>query len=187
MSQATLPLTPAADIDLDRIKATVRAIPDFPKPGILFRDVMPVLQDPELYRQTIDWFARAVAPGSVDVVVGIESRGFIFGAPLAYALGVGFVPVRKRGKLPGDVVSHTYDLEYGTDTIEMHQGALAPHTRVLLVDDLLATGGTAGAAVKLITSQGASIVQAAFMVKLDALQGQKQLPEDLLTSVMIHY
>jgi adenine phosphoribosyltransferase len=136
-------------IAVDKIKTAIRDIPDFPKPGILFKDIMPVLKDPILLNQVVDYFYHQLKDKKVQYIVGIESRGFILGSALAYKLNAGFVPVRKHGKLPGLVERHEYDLEYGTDIIEMHTDAIEPGARVVLIDDLLATGGTAAAATKL--------------------------------------
>ncbi len=159
------------------IKALIRTIPDYPKKGIQFRDITTLLQDPVGFRMTIDRFTQRYLSGEVpfDVIVGIEARGFIIGAALAYTLGTGFVPIRKKGKLPGDVVSQEYALEYGTDTIEIHQDAIEPGARVLLVDDLLATGGTALAAAALIEKCGGTVSEMAFIVDLPDVGGAARL------------
>jgi adenine phosphoribosyltransferase len=155
----------------DDIQASIRDIPDFPKPGILFKDITPVLADPGLMKRIIDHLAERYAGQSIDAVVGMESRGFIFGTPLAIALGAAFVPARKPGKLPYDTVSFSYQLEYGSNTLEMHTDAVKHGDRVLVVDDLLATGGTANATIKLIESLGATVVEAAFVIELGFLKG----------------
>jgi adenine phosphoribosyltransferase len=157
-----------------RVTARLRDIPDFPSPGILFKDVTPVLADPSVFGDVIRDMANR-RRGSVDIIVGIEARGFIFGAALAHELGVGFVPVRKAGKLPGDVVGLTYDLEYGTATIEIHQDAFGGGERVLLVDDVLATGGTAEAACRLLQQAGAVVVAFETLVELAFLPGRDRL------------
>jgi adenine phosphoribosyltransferase len=159
------------------LKALIREIPDFPKPGILFRDITTLLQDSDGLRSTIDTLAEKCAGLAPDYIVGMESRGFIFGAPLAYKMGVGFIPVRKPGKLPAAVHTVEYELEYGTDRLEMHQDALKPGCRVLIVDDLIATGGTAGATAKLIQQIGCELAGFAFVIELKDLNGRKQLPD----------
>ncbi|MCK6502621.1 adenine phosphoribosyltransferase [Myxococcota bacterium] len=158
-----------------RLKATIRDIPDFPKPGILFKDITPVLADPKLLRATIDWFAELYAGEKIDVVVGMESRGFLFGAPLAMELSAAFAPARKPGKLPYDRVSVEYTLEYGTATLELHSDAVKAGDRVLIVDDLLATGGTARATCDLVEKLGGEVVAACFVVELGFLPGRQAL------------
>jgi len=158
------------------LKSNIRSIPDFPIPGILFRDITPVLQDPASLEGAIDMMADAYKDTKIDVVVGIEARGYILGAPIAYKLGSGFVPVRKPGKLPFDKISVDYQLEYGTNTLEMHSDAVAGGQRVLVVDDLLATGGTASAVREMITKLGGTIVGFAFLIELAALDGRAKLP-----------
>jgi adenine phosphoribosyltransferase len=157
------------------LASRIRDIPDFPVEGILFRDITTLLQDGDSFRTAIDQLHREVAGLQVDLIVGMESRGFIFAAPLAYLLGVGFVPVRKLGKLPGDTISVEYELEYGTNTLEIHQDAIEPNQRVLVVDDLLATGGTVEATVDLVRRLGGQVVAAAFLVELKALGGRARL------------
>jgi adenine phosphoribosyltransferase len=157
------------------IRSLVRDVPDFPKPGILFRDITTVLREPVAWRATVDQLCDAVDAWDFDVVVGIESRGFILGSAMAYQLGVGFVPVRKPGKLPAAVHSVDYALEYGLDSLEIHQDALSAQNRVLIVDDLLATGGTAAASVRLVGACGAEVTGAAFLVELEALGGRSPL------------
>jgi len=153
----------------------IRDVPDFPKPGILFKDITTLLKDGPAFKAAIDGLLARIGGRAVDVVVGMESRGFIFGAPVAYALGVGFVPVRKLGKLPSDVVSVEYDLEYGSATLEMHKDALAPGARVLVVDDLLATGGTVAGTIDLVKQLKGEIVAVAFLIELTALRGRERL------------
>jgi adenine phosphoribosyltransferase len=154
----------------------VRDVPDFPKPGILFRDLTPLMGDGAALCACVAVLGERVAAHRPDVVVAVESRGFIFGAPVAAALGVGFAPVRKPGKLPSQTLRRTYDLEYGTDSLEMHADAVKPSARVVIVDDLLATGGTAAATVELVREQGAIVVAAAFVVELTLLRGRARLP-----------
>ena len=158
-----------------RIRETIRDVPDFPKPGILFKDITPVLADAELFAGACDALARPARARGITHVVGIESRGFIFGAPVAQLLGVGFVPVRKPGKLPAATAREEYALEYGTDALEVHEDACDAKSRVLLVDDVLATGGTAAATCRLIERLGASVVACAFLVELGFLGGAEKL------------
>ena len=157
------------------IKSLIRTIPDFPKPGIQFRDITTLLQDPEGLRLTIEAFANRYRGQGIGKVAGIEARGFIVGAALAYELGAGFVLIRKKGKLPGTTLGEDYQLEYGTDRIELHVDAVLPGERVLLVDDLIATGGTAEAAVKLLRKAGGEVVETAFIVDLPDLGGRRRL------------
>jgi adenine phosphoribosyltransferase len=157
------------------IKSRVRTVHNYPKQGIMFRDITTVLKDPIGLRATIDELARRYKDVKIDMIAGIESRGFIIGAPLAYALGVGFVPVRKKGKLPAETIGQDYELEYGTDRIEIHIDAIAKGMRVLLVDDLIPTGGTAEAAVILIEKMGGKIVECCFMIDLPDIGGRKRL------------
>ncbi len=159
------------------LKALIREIPDFPKPGILFKDITTLLQNAEGLRYTIDVLAEKCAEFAPNCIVGMESRGFIFGAPLAYKMGIGFVPVRKPGKLPSEVHSIKYDLEYGTDCLEIHKDALQGDCRILMVDDLIATGGTAGATARLIQKTGCELVGCAFVIELKDLNGRRQLPD----------
>jgi adenine phosphoribosyltransferase len=153
----------------------VRSIPDFPKPGILFRDITPLLASPEALREAVHALAKRYRDQRVDVIAAAEARGFIFAAPLALELNVGFVPVRKPGKLPFDTHSFRYDLEYGTDSLEVHVDGFKPDQRVLLVDDLLATGGTMGACCRLVEHAGASVAGCAFVIELTGLDGAKRL------------
>ena len=161
------------------LKSLIRDIPDFPKPGILFRDITTLLRDAQGLKYTVDLFTtKCVDAGmTADFVVGMESRGFIFGAPLAYKLEAGFIPVRKKGKLPSEIHSIEYELEYGTDCLEVHQDALQPGSRVLIADDLIATGGTASATAKLIQKIGCELVGFGFIIELQELQGRKKLPD----------
>jgi adenine phosphoribosyltransferase len=159
------------------VKSLIREIPDFPKPGILFRDITTLLRDPEGLRYTIDTLTEKCTGFAPDYIVGMESRGFIFGAPLAYKLGAGFIPVRKPGKLPAAVHTVEYELEYGRDKLEMHQDALRPGSRVLIVDDLIATGGTAAATAKLVQQIGCELVGFGFIIELVDLNGRKLLPD----------
>jgi adenine phosphoribosyltransferase len=158
------------------IEPLIRAIPDFPIPGILFRDITPVLKDKQGFRAAVDLFVERFSGRGIDHVVGIEARGYIFGAPLAYAIGAGFIPVRKPGKLPHHKLSEEYALEYGTNSLEIHSDALAPGERVLVVDDLLATGGTAAATGRLLERLGARVEAFAFLVELADLNGRQALP-----------
>jgi adenine phosphoribosyltransferase len=153
----------------------VRAIPDFPKPGILFRDITPLLADPKAFHMVIDAFVERFIGHSVDAVVAIDSRGFIFGAPLASRLNTAFVPARKPGKLPAETLSVEYGLEYGRASLEMHKDALAEGSKVIVIDDLLATGGTSAAAGELVLALGARVLAYAFVVELEALQGRTKL------------
>ncbi|NJK36797.1 MAG: adenine phosphoribosyltransferase [Oscillatoriales cyanobacterium RM2_1_1] len=159
------------------LKSFVRAVPDFPKPGIVFRDITTLLNHPEALRYTIDCLSEQCAPLSPDYIVGMESRGFLFGVPLAYQLGRGFVPVRKPGKLPASVHSVAYDLEYGTDSLEIHQDAMPQDSRVLVIDDLIATGGTAGATAQLIQQAKCEVIGFGFIIELVGLEGRRQLPD----------
>jgi adenine phosphoribosyltransferase len=168
------------------LKDHIRDIPDFPRPGILFRDITPLLAHPAAFRETVDRLAERYRSENVDAVVAAEARGFIFAGPLALALNCGFVPVRKRGKLPFKTHSFEYDLEYGTDTLQMHIDAVSTGHRVLLVDDLLATGGTMGACVKMVEKLGATIVGCAFVIELDFLKGRDRLAPHPVFS-LLHY
>ncbi|MDH5719051.1 MAG: adenine phosphoribosyltransferase [Spirochaetia bacterium] len=172
------------------IRSLIRNIPDFPKPGIQFKDITPVLSDKEALKTMIEWFKISIeAAGEIELVVGIESRGFIIGSALAHEMNVGFVPIRKPGKLPFDTESASYELEYGEDSVEIHIDAVHQGQKVALVDDLLATGGTAEAAFKLLSKLGADVVASAFLIELDDLKGRKRLKSlagDNIYS-LIHY
>jgi len=157
------------------LKQHIRSIPDFPKPGILFYDISTLLAHPQAWRTTIERLAEAVSPHRPDLLVGIESRGFLVAAPLAFAIGSGFAMVRKKGKLPGKTVRYSYDLEYGTDTIEMQEDAISPGLRVVVIDDLLATGGTMQAAVELVRRQGGAAVAGACIIELAFLNGRDRV------------
>ena len=169
-----------------RLMATIRDIPDFPKPGIIFKDITPILSDSALLQATVDHFADAFADANIDAVVGMESRGFIFGAPLALALGAAFVPARKPGKLPYDSIGVEYELEYGTARLEMHTDAVAAGARVLVIDDLLATGGTAAATNSLIRELGGEIVANCFVIELGFLPGREALGDVSVQSIVIY-
>ncbi|HEY3901631.1 MAG TPA: adenine phosphoribosyltransferase [Chthoniobacter sp.] len=165
-----------SDSNRQQLSAAIRDVPDFPKPGIVFKDITPVLADPKLFQIAIDSFVAATDALGAEKVVGIDARGFLFGAAVAYELGLGFVPVRKKGKLPWKTQSAAYTLEYGEAVVEMHQDALRPGEKVVLIDDLLATGGTAAAAIKLVEKMGADLLEAQFLIELDFLHGRKNLP-----------
>ncbi len=169
-----------------QIAAAIRNVPDFPKPGIQFKDITPVLADPRLFAGAIDLLTEKFKPGSVDAVVGIDARGFIFAAAAALKLQAGFVPVRKKGKLPYQTHEQDYALEYGSATMAMHVDALKPGARVLLIDDLLATGGTASAAVALVNKLGAKILEAAFLIELKFLNGRGKLKDLPVRSIVVY-
>jgi adenine phosphoribosyltransferase len=168
------------------LKTLIRDIPDFPKPGILFRDITTLLRDPAGLKYAIDTLAAKVVDLQPQYIVGMESRGFIFGAALAYQMGIGFIPVRKPGKLPAAVHTIEYALEYGTDRLEIHTDAFAPGSRILIVDDLIATGGTAAATAKLLQEIGCNLVGCAFVIELDTLDGRSHLPNVPIIS-LVHY
>ena len=169
---------------MDALKSRIRHVPDFPKPGILFYDVTTLLRDGEGFRLAVDSMTNPYKARSIDVVVGIESRGFILGSAVADRIGAGFVPVRKLGKLPSSTVRASYALEYGTDSLEMHEDAIERGQRVLVVDDLLATGGTASATVSLVKQLGGHIEGVAFLIELLALEGRKRLAGENVMSVL---
>lgn len=172
---------------MDRLKAAIRTIPDFPKPGIQFKDITPLLADGPLFQQAIDTLKHRHAGHKIDLVVGIEARGFIFASALAYALGAGTCLVRKPGKLPHTVHRKTYELEYGTDTVEIHADAFEPGQNILIIDDVLATGGTVAATVELIQSYfDIQLVEINFLMELDFLKGRKKL-EGLPIHALLHY
>ena len=162
---------------LDDLRALIREVPDFPKPGILFYDITTLLKDADAFREVIDQMVAQVAETPIDLVVGMESRGFIFSAPMAYRLGAGFIPVRKLGKLPADTIEVEYALEYGTATLEIHRDAITAGQRVLIVDDLLATGGTVMGTIELVERLGGEVVGLSFMVELGALDGRRRLEQ----------
>ncbi|MGK7902557.1 MAG: adenine phosphoribosyltransferase [Hormoscilla sp.] len=169
------------------LKSLIRDIPDFPKPGIMFRDITTLLRDPAGLRYTIDRLGANCSNLSPDYVLGMESRGFIFGTVLAYQLGCGFIPVRKPGKLPAAVYAAEYDLEYGKDRLELHQDAMSPGSRVLIVDDLIATGGTASATAELVQQADCQLVGFAFIIELKALGGRDRLPADVPVITLVEY
>ncbi len=173
-------------INCDSLKSLIRGVPDFPKPGILFYDITTLLKDKVGFAKLIDGLSEYYLNKDVDIVMGIEARGFIFGPALAYRLNAGFVPIRKPKKLPAKTISQTYDLEYGSDTLQVHEDAVKPGQRIVIVDDLLATGGTAKASVELVKKLGGEIVGVAFVIELDALKGRDKLAGyDVLS--LIHY
>jgi len=166
------------------LKEHIRAIPDFPKPGILFYDISTLLGHPQAWRATVETLAEAIRPYRPDLLVGIESRGFLVAAPLAYAIGCGFAMVRKKGKLPGATARFSYDLEYGTDTIEIQEDAISSGQRVIVVDDLLATGGTMQAAIALVQRQGGTVAAAACIIELAFLDGRRRINVPLTSMVV---
>jgi adenine phosphoribosyltransferase len=172
-------------VDFD-FASYIRDIPDWPKEGVLFKDITPLLASPEALKATIDTLAEAYRVAGVTKVMGAEARGFIFGGALAYALGAGFVPARKPGKLPWETTSVVYDLEYGTDKLEMHADAIDADDVVLIVDDVLATGGTAGAKAELVVQTGATVAGFAFLIELDFFHGRNKLPADSQVVSLIH-
>jgi len=169
----------------EKLKSLIRDIPDFPIPGIMFRDITPLIEDAEGMSETIRLLAERYEGQGIQKVVGIEARGFIFGGALACAINAGFVLIRKKGKLPHTTIEHTYDLEYGTDTVQMHIDSVEPGEKVLVIDDLLATGGTANAAIQLLNKAGAEVTEAAFLVELDFLKGRDKLSAP--TFSLLHY
>jgi len=171
-------------MSLDAVRARIRDVPDFPKKGIVFKDITPVLADPKLFREVIDALAAHWKDARISKVVGIESRGFLFAAPLAYALGAGLGIARKPGKLPWETIREVYALEYGENTLELHVDAVRPGERVLVVDDVLATGGTAGAVGRLVTRQGAELVAYSFLVELAFLHGAKLIGQDKVHALL---
>ncbi|HVJ05140.1 MAG TPA: adenine phosphoribosyltransferase [Candidatus Saccharimonadales bacterium] len=181
----TLPQLNAV-MDSEDLKKLIREIPDYPKPGILFYDITTLIKDRAGFARVVDYMTSPYLDKNVDLVLGMEARGFIFGPAMAYRLNAGFIPVRKAKKLPGETVSYTYELEYGTDTLEIHKDAIQPGQRVLIVDDLLATGGTAQAAATLANKLGADICGLSFLVELDFLNGRNRLvPYDVFS--LLHY
>jgi adenine phosphoribosyltransferase len=171
---------------VEELRQAIRNVPDFPKPGIQFKDITPVLADARLFSGCIDLLIDGFKPGDVDSVVGIDARGFIFAAGAAVRLRAGFVPVRKQGKLPFDTHEQSYDLEYGQNTVAIHTDAVKPGARVLLIDDLLATGGTAEAAALLLQKVGAKILEAAFFIELSGLQGRQRIQHCPVRSLVVY-
>lgn len=165
------------------LKGIIRDVPDFPKPGIVFEDITPILTNPEAFKRVIDTFAGRYSGMKIDAFAAIESRGFVFGAPLAYLLGKGCVLIRKKGKLPYKTVEMSYDLEYGSATIEMHIDAVKPGDNIVVIDDLLATGGTVQATCELVKKQGANVVECAFVVELGYLNGRKRIKDSICSLV----
>lgn len=176
----------SAGANCDHLKKLIREVPDFPKKGILFYDITTLLKDKVGFATLIDALSEHYLNAQVDVVLAIEARGFIFGPALAYRLNAGFVPIRKRGKLPAETVKWDYELEYGIDTLEIHKDAIRPGQKVIIVDDLLATGGTANACTRLARSLGAEVAGLAFVVELDFLNGRKKFPDTEVFS-LLHY
>jgi adenine phosphoribosyltransferase len=168
------------------LASLIRDVPDFPKPGILFKDITTLLKNPDAFRTVVDTFTDRYREARLDAIAAVESRGFIFGAPLAYTLGVPFVPVRKLGKLPADTIEEEYALEYGTATIELHRDAIRPGARVLVVDDLLATGGTIRATCNLLERAGATVAGLAFLVELTFLNGRERLKDYEITALVAY-
>lgn len=159
------------------LKETIRSIPGWPIEGVIFRDLTTLMQDPDAFRESCDILYQRYKDMGVDKIVGIDARGFVFGAVLAYKLGIGFIPVRKKGKLPYKTIEESYSLEYGQDTLEIHEDAIAQGEKVVIVDDLIATGGTVGATVKLVKKLGADLIECAFIVELPDLNGREQIPD----------
>ncbi len=173
-----------ADDIIAKLRAAVRDVPDFPKPGIVFKDITPLLSDGALFRNAIDLFLERCRSLKIDKIVGIDARGFLFGSAVAYELGVGFVPLRKKGKLPYKTESATYSLEYGEAAMELHVDAIEPGEKIVLIDDLLATGGTSASAVMLIEKIGGELLEAMFLIELEFLHGRAKLPSTEVTSFL---
>lgn len=180
-------MLPVSREKADWLKSTIRDIPDFPKPGIVFKDLTTLLKDPTAFSYVIDVFCEKYAPMKLDYIAGIEARGFILGPAIAHKLGIGFIPIRKPGKLPAQVQKETYDLEYGTDSLEIHMDATDPGQRVVIIDDLLATGGTAAAACRLMKTLKAEVVGLGFVVELGFLKGRSKLPTTTDVFAIIEY
>ena len=164
----------------------IRPVPDFPKPGILFRDITPLLADAAALAEAIHQLAAPWRTAKLDAIAAVEARGFLFATPLALALGVGVIPVRKPGKLPADTFEHEYDLEYGRDRLQMHRGVLAPGARVLVIDDVLATGGTAAACMRLIEAAGGEVAGAAFLIEIEPLGGRERLAPHRVEATLVY-
>ena len=173
-------------MDSKELKKYIRNIPDFPKPGILFRDITPLLSDPRAFQRVVDTLRDRYSRQNIDKVVAIESRGFVFASPVAYELGAGFIPMRKPGKLPSRTISEAYALEYGEAALEVHSDAISPGDRVLVLDDLLATGGTAAAAVSLVKKLGGVVVEACFVIELKPLNGRRKLDGTPIFSLLTY-
>ena len=176
-----------SQVNLEQLKNAIRDVPDFPKPEIIFKDITPILGDGQLFQSVIDHLGEQAEKAHPSKIVGIDARGFMFGAPVAYRLGLGFVPIRKKGKLPYRTVGSLYQLEYGDAEVELHVDAIDPGERVVLVDDLLATGGTSGAAVNLVQKVGGIVCSALFVIELGFLNGRKKLPPDVPAYSMVQY
>ena len=174
------------NIELNRLEKAIRDVPDFPKPGIIFKDITPVLADAELFSMSVQAMASTTNGAEIDKVVGIDARGFIFGAAIANLLGIGFVPVRKAGKLPWMTESESYSLEYGESVIDIHKDAISPGEKIIIVDDLLATGGTAEATLKLVKKLGADIHSACFFIELSFLNGKEKLGHTKVESLLVY-
>ncbi len=174
-------------LSIEDVKAKIRSIPDFPKPGIIFRDITTGIKDAQTMKFMVEYLCEQYKDTKIDYIAGIESRGFIFGMPMAYRLGCGFIPIRKPNKLPAKTISESYGLEYGHDTIEIHEDAIEKGANVLVVDDLLATGGTAEAACKLVKRAGGNLVGIAFLIELQALNGRKKLNDCGKVVSMLQY
>ena len=172
---------------IEDVKDKIRSIPDFPKPGILFKDITTALKDAETLKKMVDFLCENFKDEKIDYVIGLESRGFIFGMPVAYKLNAGFIPVRKPNKLPAKTLKETYTLEYGIDALEIHEDALKKGDRILIIDDLLATGGTAAAACNLVIRTGADIIGCGFVIELNDLQGRNKLPQNCKIVSMVEY
>ena len=176
-----------SQVDLEELRSAIRDIPDFPKPGVVFKDITPILGNGRLFQAVIDHLGTEAEKVKPSKVVGIDARGFLFGAAVAYKLGLGCVPIRKKGKLPYRTIGSSYQLEYGNAEVEMHVDAIDPGERVVLVDDLLATGGTSGAAVNLVQKVGGIVGSALFVIELEFLHGRKELPPDVPAYSMVQF
>lgn len=172
---------------MDELKKTIREVPDYPKPGILFYDITTLLKDADAFRKVINILTERYRGRGIKKILGIDSRGFIFAPCVAYNLGAGFVPVRKKGKLPAETLSVDYELEYGSNTIEIHRDSLEQGEKVVIIDDLIATGGTAAATAKMVEELGAELVEMAFMIELTFLKGRENLPEDTEVFSVLKY